>query len=102
MTATDKGMKFGVNTKLNYKYNPIKVPEHFLPSNVPVNLPENVPAKVQANLSEKVQANLSEKVQANLSEKVPANLPENVPAVDNIIIGAMGLVVGYVISKYMV
>ena len=94
MTATDKGMKFGVNTKLNYKYNPIKVPEHFLPSNVPVNL--------QANLSEKVQANLSEKVQANLSEKVPANLPENVPAVDNIIIGAMGLVVGYVISKYMV
>ena len=86
MTATDKGMKFGVNTKLNYKYNPIKVPEHFLPSNVPVNLPENVPAKVQANLS----------------EKVPANLPENVPAVDNIIIGAMGLVVGYVISKYMV
>ena len=94
MTATDKGMKFGVNTKLNYKYNPIKVPEHFLPSNVPVNLPENVPAKVQANLSEKVQA--------NLSEKVPANLPENVPAVDNIIIGAMGLVVGYVISKYMV
>ena len=94
MTATDKGMKFGVNTKLNYKYNPIKVPEHFLPSNVPVNLPENVPAKVQGNLSEKVQA--------NLSEKVPANLPENVPAVDNIIIGAMGLVVGYVISKYMV